>query len=42
MFGNQTHSTVIVSISWIDKNIKTNSSLKVAVENIKDNLSKIL
>ncbi|ACF06969.1 chromosomal replication initiator protein DnaA [Metamycoplasma arthritidis] len=42
MFGNQSHSTVIVSVKWIDKNIKTNSALKLAIEKIKGNLRKIL
>ena len=42
MFGNQSHSTVIVSIQWIDNNMKSNSALKFAIEKIKENLNKIL
>ncbi|WP_412031552.1 chromosomal replication initiator protein DnaA [Metamycoplasma buccale] len=42
MFGNQSHSTVIVSIRWIDNNIKTNSTLKLAIGKVKENLNKIL
>ncbi|AWX69621.1 chromosomal replication initiator protein DnaA [[Mycoplasma] anseris] len=42
MFGNQSHSTVIVSLNWIDSNIQSNSSLKLAIEKIKENLNRIL
>ncbi|WP_373440322.1 chromosomal replication initiator protein DnaA [Metamycoplasma equirhinis] len=42
MVGNQSHSTVIVSINWIDKNIKSNPTLKLAIEKIKENLRMII
>lgn len=42
MFGHQSHSTVIVSIQWIDNNMKSNSTLKFAIQKIKENLNKIL
>ncbi|MBN0970568.1 chromosomal replication initiator protein DnaA [Mycoplasma phocoeninasale] len=42
MVGNQSHSTVIVSINWIDKNIKINPTLKLAIEKIKENLRMII
>ncbi|AXE60487.1 chromosomal replication initiator protein DnaA [[Mycoplasma] phocae] len=42
MVGNQSHSTVIVSIHWIDKNIKINPTLKLAIEKIKENLRMII
>ncbi|AWX42623.1 chromosomal replication initiator protein DnaA [Metamycoplasma cloacale] len=42
MFGNQSHSTVIVSLNWIDANMQTNPALKLAIEKIKENINRIL
>ncbi|MDC8937342.1 chromosomal replication initiator protein DnaA [Metamycoplasma hyosynoviae] len=42
MFGAQSHSTVIVSVQWVDNNRKTNPTLKLALEKIDENLNKIL
>ncbi|TPR54286.1 chromosomal replication initiator protein DnaA [Metamycoplasma neophronis] len=42
MVGNQSHSTILVSLQWIDQNIKSNSTLKIAIEKIQDNLRKII
>ncbi|RMA79012.1 chromosomal replication initiator protein [Metamycoplasma subdolum] len=42
MFGDMSHSNVIVSIQWIDANIKSNSTVKVAIQRIKENLNKYL
>ncbi|WP_369085892.1 chromosomal replication initiator protein DnaA [Metamycoplasma spumans] len=42
MLGNQSHSTILVSLKWIDKNIQTNSTLKIAIEKIQENLRKII
>ncbi|TPE56712.1 chromosomal replication initiator protein DnaA [[Mycoplasma] falconis] len=42
MVANQDHSTVIASIKWVDKNIKTNPTLKLAIEKIQQNIKKII
>ncbi|ENY53987.1 chromosomal replication initiator protein DnaA [Metamycoplasma alkalescens] len=42
MVGDQTHSTVIASLKWIEANIQSNSSLKNAIEKIQNMLKKII
>ncbi|MCU4116939.1 chromosomal replication initiator protein DnaA [Mycoplasma zalophi] len=42
MFSGQTHSSVIASVNYIDKHIKSDSTLSLAISKIKDNLKKIL
>ncbi|QJR44284.1 chromosomal replication initiator protein DnaA [Mycoplasma miroungirhinis] len=42
MFSGQTHSSVIASVNYIDKHIKSDSTLSLAINKIKDNLKKIL
>lgn len=42
MFGNQSHSNVIISVQWVDNNFKTNTALKVAINKIKENLNRVL
>ncbi|QJG67218.1 chromosomal replication initiator protein DnaA [Mycoplasma phocoenae] len=42
MFGGQAHSSVMVSVEYIDKNLKSNSSVSVALNKIKDQLKKII
>ncbi|AZZ65381.1 chromosomal replication initiator protein DnaA [Metamycoplasma phocicerebrale] len=42
MVGDQAHSTVIASLNWIESNLKSNSTLKMAIEKIQDSLKKIV
>ncbi|MHA3890183.1 chromosomal replication initiator protein DnaA [Metamycoplasma hominis] len=39
--GNQSHSNVIVSLNWIEKNANSNPTLKLALQKIESNLKKI-
>ncbi|BAP39476.1 chromosomal replication initiator protein DnaA [Metamycoplasma canadense] len=42
MVGNQAHSTIIASLNWMEANLKSNPSLKLAIEKIQDTLEKII
>ncbi|WP_330463425.1 chromosomal replication initiator protein DnaA [Metamycoplasma gateae] len=40
--GDQAHSTVIASLNWIEANLQSNPSLKMAIEKIQNTLKKII
>ncbi|AZG68639.1 chromosomal replication initiator protein DnaA [Mycoplasma struthionis] len=42
LFANQSHSTVINSLQWVEKTMKINSTIKVAIQKIQENIKRVL